>query len=245
MSDRQTLQMMIAVGVYLGLMAASLTSSQAAAAHRANSSVSSGSPTETQSSKTLRPKLPNFLGELASSDARLIVNWVFDTGDNGGLPFVIVDKKNAKVFVFDGRGGLLGAAPALLGLAPGDDATPGIGDRKLSDIRPEERTTPAGRFVADLGPNLRKQDVLWIDYNAALALHPVLPEKSRERRLERAAVPSPLYKRVSFGCVEVSLKFYNSVVHPTFKDLSGIVYILPEVKSIPDVFFAATREFPV
>ena len=56
----------------------------------------------------------NFGTEAASGDARAVANWVATSGDNRGLPFVIVDKIDAKVFVFDATGALLGAAPALL-----------------------------------------------------------------------------------------------------------------------------------
>ena len=164
--------------------------------------------------------------------------WVLATDDNQGRPFIIVDKKNAKVFVLDGNGQLLGATPALLGLSRGDDSAPGIGDRKLSDIRPEERTTPAGRFVAALGIDLNKQEILWVDYHIALALHRVLSHDSEEHRLERVASASPRDKRITFGCINVPAKFYDDIVHPAFQGTSGIVYILPEIKSIADVFFA-------
>ena len=166
-----------------------------------------------------------------------MADWVVDTGDNRSLPFVIVDKKNTKVFVFDGRGHLIDATPVLLGLALGDDTAPGIGNRKLSQIRPEERTTPAGRFVASLGRNLGSQDVLWVDYAAALSLHRVLATNTREHRLQRLAAASPLDHRITFGCINVPVKFFDSVVDPTFTGTNGIVYILPEIKSIPEVFF--------
>ena len=45
----------------------------------------------------------------------------------------------------DADGRLRGAAPALLGLARGDDTIPGIGDRKLSDI-PPRRLSENGWF---------------------------------------------------------------------------------------------------
>ena len=51
-----------------------------------------------------------------------MADWVVASADNGTLSFVIVDKKDAEVFVFDRQGHLLGAIPALLGLAIGDDA---------------------------------------------------------------------------------------------------------------------------
>src|SRR5680860_844652 len=67
------------------------------------------------------PKRANFEREHASHEARYVADWVVDSGDNRSLPFAIVDKKDAKVFVFDADGRLHGAAPALLGLARGDD----------------------------------------------------------------------------------------------------------------------------
>jgi len=171
-----------------------------------------------------------------SNEARQVIDWVAATGDNHGMPFVIVDKKAAEVFVFDGHGQLLGATPVLLGLARGDDSAPGIGDRPLSQIRPDERTTPAGRFVASLGYGLGKQDILWVDYKTALALHRVLGANSREHRLERLAAASPLDRRITFGCINVPTRFYDRVVQPAFTGTSGVVYILPEIKSIAEVF---------
>jgi len=180
----------------------------------------------------------SFLGEPASSDVQQIVDWVIETNDNHGLPFVIIDKKRAEVFIFDNHAKILGATAALLGLAKGDDSSPGIGDRKLSDIRPEDRTTPAGRFVAALGPSLDKQSVLWVDYNTALALHRVPAVNTNEGRLQRLATASPRDKRITFGCINVPARFYDSVVYPTFTSTDGVVYILPEIKSVGEVFFS-------
>ncbi len=177
----------------------------------------------------------DFQGEVASADTRRVADWVVASGDNGDLPFIIIDKIQAKVFVFDRAGGLLGAAPALLGKAHGDDTAPGIGSKKLSAIRPDERTTPAGRFVATLGHDLKK-DILWIDYKNALSLHRVIKGTPGDHRAERLATPSPLDNRISFGCVNVPVYFYESVVLKAFTGTSGIVYILPEIKSVEDVF---------
>ena len=62
----------------------------------------------------------DFAGEAASPDARHVADWVAHSGDHGGLPFLIVDKANARVFVFEPGGHLRGAAPVLLGSARGD-----------------------------------------------------------------------------------------------------------------------------
>jgi hypothetical protein len=181
----------------------------------------------------------DFQGAPASSEARRIADWVVRAGDNHGMPFVIVDKKNAEVFVLDGGGRLLGATSALLGLARGDDSAPGVGDRELSQIRPDERTTPAGRFVASLGHGLGSQEILWVDYASALALHRVLAANTREHRLERLAAASPSDRRITFGCINVPASFYDRVVHPAFTGTSGVVYILPEIKPLAEVFRAS------
>ena len=99
---------------------------------------------------------------------------------------------------------------------------------RLSDIRPEERTTPAGRFVASLGYNFKGKDVLWVDYKNAVSLHRVITNNPKERRLERLASPTPLDRRISYGCINVPANFFDNVVKPTFTRTHGIVYVLPE-----------------
>lgn len=182
----------------------------------------------------------NFEQERPSVDALQTADWIVDSGDNRGLPFVLVDKVDARVFVFHADGRLRGAAPALLGLAVGDDAVPGIGERKLSSIRPQERTTPAGRFVASLGRNLHGTDILWVDYQGAVSLHPVITTSPKELRLQRLATPTPLDNRISYGCINVPAVFFSSVVSVAFKGTDGIVYVLPETRSAR-AFFAPSE----
>lgn len=244
----RSIAVIIAKRILLFLLAAGFSSYQAIAADdvaqlsnpsrslSAQEGAAAPSAIEMQPAVAHRQKRANFEGESASRDARHVADWVVDSGDNRGMPFVIVDKKNAKVFVFYADGRLRGAAPALLGLARGDDAVPGIGDRKLSSIRPEERTTPAGRFVAALGRNLLGVEILWVDYDAAISMHQVITTNPKERRLERLATPTPLDKRISYGCINVPAKFYKNVVRPAFTGMNGIVYVLPETRSAREVF---------
>jgi hypothetical protein len=154
------------------------------------------------------------------------------------MPFAIVDKTDAKVFVFYPNGQLRGAAPALLGQALGDVAVPGIGNRKLSSILPEERTTPAGRFVSSLGRNLHGKVILWVDYDSAVSMHPVVTNKPKEHRLQRLASPTPFDNRISYGCINVPSKFFDKVVRPAFTGTNGIVYVLPETRMASEFFGA-------
>jgi hypothetical protein len=181
-------------------------------------------------------KRARFEREHASHAARQHADWVVASGDNRSMPFAIVDKVYAKVFVFDAEGRLRGAAAALLGLARGDDTLPGIGNRPMASIRPEERTTPAGRFVAALDRNVRGKEILWVNYDDAISMHPVITTKPEERRAQRLATPTPLDNRISYGCINVPAKFFENVVRPAFTGTDGIVYVLPETKSAREVF---------
>lgn len=178
----------------------------------------------------------DFAMESASGDARHVADWIVDSHDNQQLPFLIVDKKSAKVFVFDAGGQLQGAAPVLLGMAPGDDTAPGIGQRDLASIKPSDRTTPAGRFVGALAHNLKGVGILWVDYDAAISLHRVVTSDPKQRRAERLASPTIADNRISFGCINVPPKFYDQFIETAFKKSNGIVYVLPESRSMRQTF---------
>ena len=171
-----------------------------------------------------------------SAEALNLANWVTATRDNGVMPFIVIDKVTAEVMVFDAHGLLMGMTPALLGIAHGDDAIPGIGDRELSEIGPAEKTTPAGRFLAQIGPAKGNQKVLWVDFNTSVALHPVVTSNPKEHRLERLKSPASEDNRITFGCINVPPEFYQDVVSPLFADAGGMVYILPETKYLIEVF---------
>jgi hypothetical protein len=177
-----------------------------------------------------------------SEAAVQVAAWVLASRDNGDLPYLIVDKVAAQVFAFDAGGQPLGAASILVGLAVGDDSAPGIGDKPLSAISPEERTTPAGRFVASLGVEKGNQKVLWVDYAAAVSLHAVVTANKKEHRLERLLSPDPEDHRISFGCINVPAHFFNEVVVPTFKGVRGVVYVLPDTKALDEVFPGVAAE---
>jgi hypothetical protein len=173
---------------------------------------------------------------LPSAQARHVADWVADSSDNAGSDFIVVDKKAAAVLVFDQRARLRASSPILLGGAEGDDTVPGIGSRPLDQILPEERTTPAGRFVGERGRNARGEDVVWVDYDAAVSMHRVLTVNPAERRLERLASESVEDNRVSWGCINVPVAFFETYVSPLFARRQALIYVLPEVKTAQSVF---------
>jgi hypothetical protein len=165
-----------------------------------------------------------------------MADWVVSAQDNQGMPFVVVDKASATAVIYSPQGDALGATAALIGSAIGDDPTPGVGDRELRDVLPEDRTTHAGRFVGGYGPAADGRQVLWIDFETALSMHAVVTTNPKERRLERLASATIEDNRITFGCINVPTDFYETLVQPTFEGRNGVFYILPERKQLAEVF---------
>ena len=172
----------------------------------------------------------------AADPLQRFAHGVLEGNDHRGRPFVVVDKKQARMVLYAGDGRVLGAAPVLLGLQPGDHAVRGVGSKPLSAIRPEERTTPAGRFDTEPGRNTAGELVVWMDYAEGLALHRLRPAPARERRAQRLASATPSDNRISLGCVVVDADFYVSVVQPVLGRQRGGVYVLPETRTLEAVF---------
>jgi hypothetical protein len=191
-----------------------------------------------------------------SADAREMAAWVQASDDAGGKPYLIVDKKAARLFVFEADGRLLAATPVILGAALGDSSTPGVGERAQNGtLTAEDKTTPAGRYDTQPGRNidgehvvwldygealalhrLQREHVVWLDYGEALALHRLRPGRSYKTRAARLASSQPQERRLSLGCVVVPVAFYLDVVKPLLGSRSGVVYVLPETQSARELF---------
>jgi hypothetical protein len=50
-------------------------------------------------------------GMVLSPQARQLADWIAQTGDHAGAPFIIVDKRRASVFVFEANARLRGRPP--------------------------------------------------------------------------------------------------------------------------------------
>lgn len=166
-----------------------------------------------------------------------VADWIATSEDNLSLPYAIIDKATASLFLFEATGKSLGTVPVLIGIALGDDATPGVGSKKLGEIGPAEKTTPAGRFLAKFGLAAGRTKVLWVDYATSVAIHPIPADASKdERRRERMLSPAPNDNRITFGCINIPAAFYRTVVRPLFQKKGGYVYVLPDTKPLEAVF---------
>lgn len=178
----------------------------------------------------------DFGTEKPSHDARRLADWVVRTHDHKGLPFVLIDKINARLYAFDTRGVLMRATPVLIGMAKGDLFPPGVAQLDMSQMKPSHRITPAGRFEADLFEKGRGRSSIWVDYDAAIAMHKIALNFPKQHRPQRMASANPADHRITYGCINVPAAFYDEVLYPAFKPKDGIVYVLPDKLPLEAVF---------
>ena len=172
----------------------------------------------------------DFRGVAASADAQRVADWALHAGDHEGLPFIVVDKRHAKTYVFDRAGALIDWTPSLLGMGVGDYFEPGVTEMNMYQTQPHQRITPAGRFRAEEWQKPNGEWILWLDYSTQIALHKLRKSQlalSQEREA-RLYSNDPEDNRVTYGCVNVPPEFYDRVITPTFNKTGGIVYVLPE-----------------
>jgi hypothetical protein len=185
-------------------------------------------PAYSETLKTGKSQLGNITDEVA-----YVAEMAIKSGDNKKRPFIILQKKQARIYVYDRSGCLLSYAPVLLGLAIGDELSPEIARLPLSQIKPSNRITPSGRYLAEIGKDTHGNEVLWVDFNSNLAIHPVInvPHQNRPERLLSETIED---NRISWGCINVPKLFFRKYIVKNFATKKGMVYILPEVKSLND-----------
>jgi len=174
--------------------------------------------------------------EVVSAEVRHIADWVVHSGDHQRLPFIVVDKMNARAVAFDRGGRMIASTPVLLGMGVGDAFAAGVSSLDMNQTKPWQRITPAGRFHAEEDLNLQGERVLWVDYDNGIALHKLSPKKTKQRRHERMRSLNPADKRITYGCVNVPPAFYERVVGGYFRAQGGFVYVLPDTASLKTVF---------
>jgi len=178
----------------------------------------------------------DFRGTTVSPNTQRVAAWAVHSRDHGRYPFIIVDKLNASATAFDASGRLLQTVPVLIGIGVGDAFAPGVAQLKMSQTQPWQRVTPAGRYVAEEGKTPDGKKVLWVDYDGAIAIHKIPSKETPDRRHERMRSANPADHRITYGCINVPVSFYDDVVRTHFRKYGGIVYVLPDTKAVEAVF---------
>lgn len=162
--------------------------------------------------------------ERASPEVRQVAQWVVDTQDHEGMPFVVVDKERARLFAFDARGTLLSSTPVLLGAQRGDAAA--------------APATPAGRFTTDTWRSALAEGVVWVRGDVALELFAVPSAASPGRGKQRLQSDRVDDKRISDGSLHVPDDFYRHYLAP-LRGQTSVAYVLPELTPAADMFTLA------
>jgi len=87
-----------------------------------------------------------------------------------------------------------------------------------------------------MGTNMQGEDIVWVDYDAAVSMHRVRATVKSERRLERLASRTSADNRISFGCINLPVAFYEKALKPAVQNTGAIVYVLPEQSTAHEVF---------
>lgn len=228
---------------FRAIRAIALLSAVAATATLSQSAVVTAKPTAPGVGVVNRSTHADFRDVQASPDARLIADWSLAAGDHEGLPFIVVDKRSAKAYVFGADGGLVAWTPALIGMGAGDVFEPGVAEMNMYETKPTQRITPAGRFKAEEWRKPNGEWILWLDYSTQIAIHKLRKtqlalSQAREARLYSTDAGD---NRVTYGCVNVPPDFYDGVITPMFNARGGIVYVLPDSQPV-EQFFRTLRE---
>jgi hypothetical protein len=136
------------------------------------------------------------------------------------LPFMIVDKVNARVFLFDGQGRIKHNVRVAQACR-----------RRRSDARhraapvvnrPEGE--PRGRFVPSLDHRHPAKEIR-VDYDTALSHHAVVKGTARNAAQSWLAASASARKpnTISYGCINVPVPFCRHLV--SLQSANGIVYI--------------------
>lgn len=165
--------------------------------------------------------------EAASPDVRRVVQWAVATQDHGSMPFVVVDKLDARIFAFDSQGRLRGSGPVLLGALGSDEDG--------------AQATPAGRFVADTLASARGGGIVWVNANTELALHALPVTQSAGPNLQRFASLRVSGKRASEGSLHVTPWFFKECLDG-LRTQPSIAYVLPETVPLEQVFGPAAAK---
>lgn len=140
-----------------------------------------------------------------SAEVRQTAAWVISTGDNRGLPFVVIDQVRQRLFAFGDDGRLVGSTPIL------------------SSGRWREEAAPAGRFVADRWHSTYADAIVWANRDQALSLR-AAPATASERRLAAEQVKD----RARAGSFHVAGEFYRQHLS-AFRHHASVAYVLPDM----------------
>ena len=151
-----------------------------------------------------------------------VVQNIVGQNDNQGKQFIVADKQAGTLTMYTSSGQQITSTPALFGKTEGDSVssknTPsGRFETKQANVRTEGYGGSA-QVLTQNGQNLQLG-------GSSYAIHRVYTKYARENRQGRLDTPTTTDNRISYGCINVPVDFYDTYLN---SDQDTVVYVMPE-----------------
>ena len=151
-----------------------------------------------------------------------VVQNIVAQNDNQGKQFIVADKQAGTLTMYTASGQQITSTPTLFGKTKGDSVS--------------SKNTPSGRFetkqanVSTEGYGGSAQVLTQNGQNLQLggssyAIHRVYTKYKSENRQGRLDTPTATDNRISLGCINVPVDFYDTYLN---SDQATVVYVMPE-----------------
>ena len=151
-----------------------------------------------------------------------VVQNIVAQNDNQGKQFIVADKQAGTLTMYTASGQQITSTPTLFGKTKGDSVS--------------SKNTPSGRFetkqanVSTEGYGGSAQVLTQNGQNLQLggssyAIHRVYTKYASENRQGRLDTPTATDNRISLGCINVPVDFYDTYLN---SDQGTVVYVMPE-----------------
>ena len=151
-----------------------------------------------------------------------VVQNIVGQNDNQGKQFIVADKQAGTLTMYTASGQQITSTPALFGKTAGDSVssknTPsGRFETKQANVRTEGYGGSA-QVLTQNGQNLQLG-------GSPYAIHRVYTKYASENRQGRLDTPTATDNRISLGCINVPVDFYDTYLN---SDQDTVVYVMPE-----------------
>ena len=151
-----------------------------------------------------------------------VVQNIVEQNDNQGKQFIVADKQAGTLTMYTASGQQITSTPALFGKTEGDSVssknTPsGRFETKQANVRTEGYGGSA-QVLTQNGQNLQLG-------GSSYAIHRVYTKYASENRQGRLDTPTASDNRISHGCINVPVDFYDTYLD---SDQDTVVYVMPE-----------------
>lgn len=154
-----------------------------------------------------------------------------------GKWFMVADKPNGMLHIFEEDGSHALSDPALYGKDTGDVLT------AVSSLEGGAKITPAGKFTLEKAGKESLVLVETQDYSGYIAIHAADTSNKAENRLGRLASKTTEDNRISYGCINTNHNTFRENIAPNIDKLNGgMIFVLPDAQDqTAQMFVPETR----